>query len=325
MGQLETRNNQTQDLITNPQKNGVDIHVWNALKNTLYSDAKDESIMMVLDYCKAAELDPMQKPVHIVPMYDNRSKSMKDTIMPGIGLYRIQAARSNQYGGIDAPEYGTTIEKIFTKVQKDFKSGQAKSSEDVTVCFPEWCQITVKKIIQGIVVTFTAKEYWIENYAKANTNSTAPNHMWMSRPFAQLAKCAEAQALRKAFPELVSHQPTAEEMEGKIFIEKELVTQTQTKDLSSKLDNVLLKQTQSHLSPVLKEDEELMTEEQEEAISIQPELTQLILTHSVSSDITDSWCKKAGVDSIYELKDKLTEDQVIACREYINRNCVEDV
>ena len=29
---------------------------------------RDESIKMVLDYCKAAKLDPMQKPVHIVPM-----------------------------------------------------------------------------------------------------------------------------------------------------------------------------------------------------------------------------------------------------------------
>lgn len=38
--------------------------------------------------------------------------------------------------------------------------------------------------------------------------------MWTRRPYAQLAGCAEARALRKAFPELGS-APTADEMEGK--------------------------------------------------------------------------------------------------------------
>ncbi|MFM7010971.1 MAG: recombinase RecT, partial [Betaproteobacteria bacterium] len=44
--------------------------------------------------------------------------------------------------------------------------------------------------------------------------SVAPNAMWQKRPYAQLAKCAEAQALRKAFPEFGS-AATADEMEGK--------------------------------------------------------------------------------------------------------------
>jgi len=48
--------------------NEIDQHIWSALKNSLYTGARDESIKMVLDYCKAAKLDPMQKPVHIVPM-----------------------------------------------------------------------------------------------------------------------------------------------------------------------------------------------------------------------------------------------------------------
>ena len=64
---------------------------------------------MVVEYCKAYKLDSMQKPVHIVPMWDKNTKSMKDTIMPGIGLYRIQDARSNKYAGVSEPEYGDTV------------------------------------------------------------------------------------------------------------------------------------------------------------------------------------------------------------------------
>jgi hypothetical protein len=49
--------------------------------------------------------------------------------------------------------------------------------------------------------------------------------MWMRRPYAQLAKCAGAQALRIAFPELTGAQPTADEMEGKV-IEEDVIETT---------------------------------------------------------------------------------------------------
>jgi len=67
-------------------------------------------------------------------------------------------------------------------------------------------------------VEFTAKEFWKENYAVrgGKEKSIAPNAMWSKRPYGQIAKCAEAQALRKAFPEIGS-EPTADEMEGKIL------------------------------------------------------------------------------------------------------------
>ena len=87
----------------------------------------------------------------------------------------------------------------------------------VEVTYPEWCRVTVKRqMSNGLVAEYTANERWIENYATASKDTAAPNAMWKRRAFAQLAKCAEAQALRKAFPE-VGSAPTADEMEGKTF------------------------------------------------------------------------------------------------------------
>jgi phage recombination protein Bet len=197
------------------------------LRNSLYPGASDNSIKMVLGYCKAAGLDPMQKPVHIVPMmvstgrkdqdgYDIKEK--RDVIMPGIGLYRTQAARSGQYAGVSEPEFGPLKSRTVREQRwEDGANGRrVKQYVDVVIEFPEWCRVTVRRLLGSSVVEFTAREYWTENYATKSASSDEPNAMWKRRPYAQLAKCAEAQALRKAFPEFGA-QPTADEMEGKHF------------------------------------------------------------------------------------------------------------
>ena len=174
------------------------------LSSSLYPGAAKNSILMVLSYCKAAGLDPMQKPVHIVPMWDKNSKAMRDVVMPGIGLYRTQAARSGQYAGVTEPEFGADV---------------TEDIGGVPMTYPMYCKVSVKRLMaNGSIVEFTATEFWKENYATAGKDSIAPNAMWKKRPYGQIAKCAEAQALRKAFPEFGS-QPTSDEIEGKTFDE----------------------------------------------------------------------------------------------------------
>lgn len=172
------------------------------LQSSLYPGASRASVELVLGYCDAARLDPMQKPVHIVPVWDAKASQMRDVIMPGIGLYRTQASRTGQHLGTSDPEFGPMVtERI--------------GGQEVT--YPEWCRVTVRRLLPGgAVAEFSATEYWIENYAikGGKEKSQAPNAMWSRRVRGQIAKCAEAQALRRAFPELCSAL-TAEEMEGK--------------------------------------------------------------------------------------------------------------
>ncbi|MDE2439544.1 MAG: phage recombination protein Bet [Betaproteobacteria bacterium] len=177
------------------------------LENSLYPGANPNSIALVINYCKASQLDPMQKPVHIVPIWDSKARCMRDVIMPGIGLYRTQAARSGCLAGLSEPEFGNDVTEDIGGVQ---------------ITYPKDCRVTVKrKLPDGTIAEFTAREFWKENYAVkgGQDKSIAPNAMWTRRPYAQLAKCAQAQALRIAFPEIGS-QPTADEMEGKTLNEE---------------------------------------------------------------------------------------------------------
>ncbi|GKW24360.1 hypothetical protein PEC311524_19540 [Pectobacterium carotovorum subsp. carotovorum] len=183
---------------------GIDEPTWSALKNSVFPGAKEESIILAVNYCHARSLDPLMKPVHLVPMNVKDAQSgqygWRDVVMPGIGLYRIQADRSGTYAGAKEPEFGPDTTQTMDKVE---------------ITFPAWCKYTVYKLMpDGHIVEFSAKEYWLENYATAGKDAKAPNAMWKRRPYGQLAKCAEAQALRKAWPD-IGQQPTAEEMEGK--------------------------------------------------------------------------------------------------------------
>ena len=172
------------------------------LQSSLYPGASLPSVKMVLSYCRAAGLDPMQKPVHIVPMWDAKAGQTRDVVMPGVNLYRIQASRSGQFAGMTEPEFGPD---------------ETATLSGLKVTFPLWCRVTVRRLLSnGTVAEFTAREFWLENYATkgGKEKSLAPNAMWLKRPRGQIAKCASAQALRIAFPEIAS-QPTADEMEGK--------------------------------------------------------------------------------------------------------------
>lgn len=216
------------------------------LESSLYPGARKESIKLVIGYCKAQQLDPMQKPVHIVPMQVKQRKKdakgnetnatetvWRDVIMPGVGLYRTNAARTDAYAGIDAAEYGPTIEEEFGGEPKKEWSEQAhakvdtgKTYDKIKLKYPEWCSVTVYRFVNGQVRPFSSgRVFWKETYSTAGNDTILPNAMWRKRGYGQIEKCAEALALRRAFPELGA-AATAEEMEGKVIEHEDLPAAT---------------------------------------------------------------------------------------------------
>lgn len=183
---------------------GVDQGAWRVLTDAVFPAAeRPESIIMALAYCRARNLDIFKKPVQIVPIYDRKRGGMVDTVWPGIAELRTTAMRTGSFAGFDDTEYGPMIEE---------------NLGGTTVRYPEWAQCTVYRLIAGQKVAFIGpKTFWIETYATAKRESKAPNSMWAKRPRGQLEKCAEAAALRRAFPEEIGNEYAAEEVEGQAF------------------------------------------------------------------------------------------------------------
>jgi phage recombination protein Bet len=186
---------------------GISRVAWGPLVDACYPTAKTvESVVMVLAYCKARQLDPFKRPVHVVPVWNREQGRMVDTVWPGIGELRATAIRTRRYAGCDETEEGPMLELVL---------------DGVKVRFPEWARVTLYRINdRGRRERFVGpKCYWLESYAKAGRNTTAPNEMWLKRPRGQLEKVAEAAALRRAFPEELGSEYSSDEMDGQVVAE----------------------------------------------------------------------------------------------------------
>lgn len=179
---------------------GIDRGTWKVLCEVLFPAAEAaESIIMAVSYCRARNLDIMKKPVHIVPVWDRKRARMVDTVWPAISETRITAMRTLHYAGKDETVFGPEITETLGGVE---------------VTYPEWASVTVYRFVQGVRCPFTGERVrWREYYAKAKRDTLAPNDMWKTKSYSQISKCAEASALRCAFPEEDSG-PTSDEMEG---------------------------------------------------------------------------------------------------------------
>lgn len=191
-------------------KRGIDEFQWSTLKNSLFPGARSESVLMVIDYCRARKLDPMKKPCHIVPMKVKDQKSgeyeWRDVVMPGIYEYRTTAMRTGNYLGHSKPEYGPIAEAFGVEA-------------------PEWCEMTMyRRATNGDRIEFPVRVYFREScntkFDKEKKIDVA-NDRWSKAPIQMLTKVTEAAGLREAFPDEFGGEATAEEMDGRHVIEAE--------------------------------------------------------------------------------------------------------
>lgn len=182
----------------------IDRLQWILLTEIIFPEAGSaRAIELALAYCKARGLDVFKRPVHIVQVHDPVAKRVIDTVWPGISELRTMAMRTGQFAGFDETEFGEVVEKQIG---------------DGVFRFPEWARCTVHRMLAGQRVRFVGPTVvWEETFARDPADGCSPNAFWRRRARGQLEKCAEASALRRAFPEELGSEYAAEEIEGRVF------------------------------------------------------------------------------------------------------------
>jgi phage recombination protein Bet len=171
------------------------------IKRTVAKDASDDELRLFIQVCKGARLNPFMRQAHLVPFWDSRAGVERRSIIVGIDGLRAVAENGGKYAGNDDPIFAG--EKV---AQIKVKAGGKE--EERGLAHPEMATVSVYKVVDGQRYAFTATARWNEYYPGERKGG-----QWHIRPFLMLGKCAEALALRKAFPTLMSGIYVQEEMD----------------------------------------------------------------------------------------------------------------
>jgi len=169
------------------------------IRDVYAKGATEHEFRLFIEVAKRKGLDIFQRQIHLVKRWDAKAQREVCEIQTGIDGYRLIADRTGRYEGQVGPYWcgddGQWVDVwLHPEPPRAAKVGIWRSN-----CRePFW----------GIALY---SEY-VQTFRDKQTQQVKPNPMWARMPAAQLAKCAEALALRKAFPAEMSGIYTSEEM-----------------------------------------------------------------------------------------------------------------
>jgi len=174
------------------QKNHFNETQIEILKNSICKGASNEEFEVFLMACSKTRLDPFMRQIYPIMRKSknaNGQYTQSMTIQTGIDGYRLIAERTGRYSPGQEPTYmydnNNKIVSATAYVKKQTKDGH-------------WHTVSASA--------------FLDEYCPVNFQGQ-PTGMWVKMPRTMLAKCAEAQALRKAFPAEMSGIYTKEEMD----------------------------------------------------------------------------------------------------------------
>lgn len=152
------------------------------IKRTICKGATDDELQLFIHACKHTGLDPFMKQIHAVKRKTKNGDVM--SIQTGIDGLRLIADRSGNYAPGKEPSFNYDANNRVKSATAYIK----------------------KRTVDGAWHEVSATAFYAEY------KPTYSNDFWDNKPHIMLAKCAEALALRKAFPAEMSGLYTAEEM-----------------------------------------------------------------------------------------------------------------
>lgn len=191
---IENRAIAPQDAFGKMSKNQIEL-----VKRTVAKGASDDELRLFIQVCKGANLNPFLKQVFLVPRWDSNEGKEVRAIQVSIDGFRAIAEESGGYAGNE--------DAVFTG-DETLEIEQGKEKTKKTIKYPLEAKVTVYKIVEGGRYAFSATARWSEYYPGGRLG-----FQWHIRPYLMLGKCAEALALRKAFPKLLSGMYAQEELD----------------------------------------------------------------------------------------------------------------
>lgn len=192
------------------------------IKDMYCKNLTEEEIVIFMHICQRTKLDPFAKQIYAVKRKDTKLGKDVMTVQTGIDGYRLIAERTGKYAPGKEPSF-----------QYNAKGDIVSATSYVMKLTPDgkWHEVA-------------ATAHWNEYCQSYNGK---PSGFWAKMPHGQISKCAEALALRKAFPADLSGVYTKEEMEQQIeTVEAEVVNAAPSKPEK--------KQKEVSHSPVIGED-----------------------------------------------------------------------